>query len=329
MAIARPGAIEFLDQYALYAIDSEFQSQNAFFDDILMHTGGIPLYQEQLMQMAVKVGFTLDESEQLRRIVGKKKVDQMPAWKKKIEEKVEENSLNPEVGEFLWKVAQDSANYSFNKSHSLCYATLAAWTTHLKFKHPKEFFLSLLKMTRFEPNPQEEIRRVSQELGRFGIKLLSPDLVLSKMEFSIEGNNIRYGLNSIKGVSEKTFESLCMFRDKDKPNKYDVFAQAKESGINIGTLSSLIQAGALSSYNTSRCYLVAEAHAYNILTDREKRNVRLLGEKYNYDTLLCIRDILLDAERDTHKMIADDGKPIMKKRRSETFRKKWDKSLFS
>tara|TARA_B100001093_G_C26860383_1_gene1029900 strand:+ start:12502 stop:15111 length:2610 start_codon:yes stop_codon:yes gene_type:complete len=330
VAIARPGAIEFLDQYALYAIDSEFQSQNSFFDDILMHTGGIPLYQEQLMQMAVKVGFTLDESEQLRRIVGKKKVDQMPAWKKKIEQKVEDNALNPEVGEFLWKVAQDSANYSFNKSHSLCYATLAAWTTHLKFKHPKEFFLSLLKMTRFEPSPQEEIRRVSQELGRFGIKLLSPDLVLSKMEFSIEDNNIRYGLNSIKGVSEKTFESLCMFREKDKPNKYDVFSQAKESGINIGTLSSLIQAGALSSYNTSRCYLVAEAHAYNILTDREKRNVRLLGEKYSYDALLCIRDILLDAERDTHKIIADDGKPIMKKRRSETFRKKWSgyKTIF-
>ena len=330
VAIARPGAIEFLDKYSLYAEGGEFQSQNAFFDDILMHTGGIPLYQEQLMKMAVKVGFTLDESEQLRRIVGKKKIDKMPAWKKKIEDKVEENSLNPDVGEFLWKVAQDSANYSFNKSHSLCYATLAAWTTYLKFKHPKEFFLSLLKMTRFEPSPQEEIRRVSQEIGRFGIELLSPDLVLSDMEFSIEGNNIRYGLNSIKGVSEKTFESLCLFRGKDKPTKYDVFSQAKESGINIGTLSSLIQAGALSSYNTSRCYLVAEAHAYNILTDREKRNVRLLGEKYNYDLLLCIRDMLLDAEGETHKIIGDDGRPLMKKSRAKTFRNKWSgyKTIF-
>ena len=44
-----------------------------FFDDVLSYTGGIPLYQEQLMKMAVKVGFSLDESEQLRRIVGKKK----------------------------------------------------------------------------------------------------------------------------------------------------------------------------------------------------------------------------------------------------------------
>ena len=330
VAIARPGAIEFLEQYSLYALNDEFQSQNAFFDDILMHTGGIPLYQEQLMQMAVKVGFTLDESEQLRRIIGKKKVRQMPAWKKKIEKKIRENSLPEDVGDFLWKVAEDSANYSFNKSHSLCYATLAAWTTYLKFNHPQEFFLSLLRMTRFEPSPQEEIRKVSQELGRFGIELLAPDLVRSDMEFGKEGADIRYGLNSIKGVSEKTFDSLCSFREKDKPNKYEVFAQAKESGINIGTLSALIQAGALSSYKTSRCYLAAEAHAYNILTEREKRNVRLLGEKYDYDALLCIRDVLKDAEAETHKMLADDGKPLMKKRRAETFRKKWEgyKTIF-
>ena len=104
------------------------------------------------MKMAVKVGFTLDESEQLRRIVGKKKVDQMSAWKVKIEQKIAQNNLDKEVGEVLWKVAEDSANYSFNKSHSISYAILAAITTYLKFKHPKEFFLSLLKMTKHEPD---------------------------------------------------------------------------------------------------------------------------------------------------------------------------------
>ena len=64
-----------------------------FFDDILSFTGGIPLYQEQLMKMAVKVGFTLDESEQLRRIVGKKKVKEVRKWKKKIKSKVKENKI--------------------------------------------------------------------------------------------------------------------------------------------------------------------------------------------------------------------------------------------
>lgn len=115
VAIARPGALDFLDRYAHYVNVGDFQSVHPFFDDVLQYTGGIPLYQEQLMRMAVKVGFTLDESEQLRRIVGKKKVDQMAAWQDKIKEKIEQNNLDPVIGEVLWKVAEDSANYSFNK----------------------------------------------------------------------------------------------------------------------------------------------------------------------------------------------------------------------
>jgi DNA polymerase-3 subunit alpha len=115
VAIARPGALDFMDRYADYARNGEFQSVHPFFDDVLSYTGGIPLYQEQLMKMATKVGFSLDESEQLRRIVGKKKVDQMGAWKEKIREKIAENNLDSNIADILWKVAEDSANYSFNK----------------------------------------------------------------------------------------------------------------------------------------------------------------------------------------------------------------------
>ena len=107
VAIARPGALDFKDHYATFVRTGDFQSVHEFFDDVLSYTGGIPLYQEQLMKMAVKVGFSLDEAEQLRRIVGKKKVDQMPAWKAKIEDKVRSNNLDPEIAAVLWKVAQD------------------------------------------------------------------------------------------------------------------------------------------------------------------------------------------------------------------------------
>ena len=84
----------------------------------------------------------MDEAELLRRIVGKKKTKEVRKWKKKIREKVKENRLSSEwlgskgqveVGDVLWKVLEDSANYSFNKSHSISYASLAAITTFLKF----------------------------------------------------------------------------------------------------------------------------------------------------------------------------------------------------
>jgi len=257
--------------------------------------------------------------------VGKKKVDQMPAWKAKIEQKIEERNLDKEVGEVLWKVAEDSANYSFNKSHSISYAILAAITTYLKFKHPQEFFLSLLKMTKHEPDSHAEIALINQELCLFDMKLLPPDLSKSDINFGIEGRNIRFGVNSIKGVSEKTLENLVDFRKAQEvtQNKYDIFVTAKQCGLNIGVLSGLVQGGMMDSFCDSdskipnRCRLVLESQAFNILTEREKRNVVHLGEKFNYDVLNTIHSVMKDS------LIADDGKVIMKPSRFETFKKKY------
>ncbi len=317
VAIARPGALDFLDRYAHYVNVGDFQSVHPFFDDVLQYTGGIPLYQEQLMRMAVKVGFTLDESEQLRRIVGKKKVDQMAAWQDKIKEKIEQNNLDPVIGEVLWKVAEDSANYSFNKSHSISYAILAAWTLYLKFKHPQYFFLSLLKMTQFEPDSYSEINKITQELPYFDIKLLAPDLTKSKTDFSIEKKDIRYGLNSIKGISDNTMSALLEFCNAELKNKYDVFSVAKQAGLNIGALSALVQAGALNSFSEDRCRMVLEAQSFNILTDREKRLFCSLGEKYDFDILKTIHDCV------KNKQIGDDNKPIMSDKRFQTFKQKY------
>lgn len=317
IAIARPGAMGFSDFYAKYIETGISQSVDPFFDDVLSYTAGLPLYQEQLMKMAVKVGFTLDEAEQLRRIVGKKKVDQMPKWKSKIEEKVKENALDKNVADILWKVAEDSSNYSFNKSHSISYAILSAWTCFLKFNYPQEFFLSLLSMTEYEPSPQEEINIISQELNFFDINLLPPDIKKSKTFFSIEGSDIRYGLNSIKGVNQKSIHALQDFISTETSNKYDVFVAAKQAHLNIGVLASLIQAGMLQSFNTNRTRLVLEAQVFNLLTDREKRIFIQIGPKYNFDILQSIHDAV------THQTLADDGKPIMKQDRFETLKSKY------
>jgi len=90
LALGRPGALAFVDQYC----SEEKKSVHPFFHDILSSTNGVALYQEQLMKMANKVGFTLDEAEILRRIVGKKKVTEVRKWKKKIKDKVEESKLD-------------------------------------------------------------------------------------------------------------------------------------------------------------------------------------------------------------------------------------------
>ena len=321
IAIARPGALDFVDQYKEYAETGEFQSQHELFDEVLSYTGGIPLYQEQLMKMSVKIGFTLDEAEQLRRIVGKKKIKQMPAWRAKISEKISENNLPVEAGDVLWRVAEDSANYSFNKSHSLAYATLSAWTVYLKFKHPQQFFLSLLKMTKFEPSPQAEVSKISQELSHFGIKLLPPSILKSGMDFSAEGDNIRYGLSSIKGISDKSLNALRKFRGGETSTKFDLFLAAKDAGLNIGVLSALIQAGALSDDpGEDRSKLVLEAQLFNILTDREKRNFIAISELENIDLFAIFKRVT----ESNFTTVGDDNRPLIKESRYNTLKKKYD-----
>lgn len=266
------------------------------------------------MQMAHKIGFTLDEAEILRRIVGKKKVAEVKKWKKKIAEKVKQNNLAPDVGDVLWKVLEDSANYSFNKSHSLAYACLAASTVYLKFKYPKEFFLALLKMTRHEPDPVKEISKIAKEFDLFGIELLPPHIVKSALDFKIEGDDIRFGLLSIKGISDKSIDKLMDFR-KDFATKFEIFQGAKEAGISSAILCPLIQAGALEGFKQSRTKVVYEAQVWNLLTDREKRFALPLGEKFDYDLVRVIKHL--------NGTIKDDkGKQIIKDSRLETIKRK-------
>jgi DNA polymerase-3 subunit alpha len=315
LALARPGALAFADQYANYTNNDTYEAIHPFFDDILSSTGGVALYQEQLMQMANKVGFTLDEAEILRRIVGKKKVSEVRKWKKKIREKIKENNLDKEVSDILWKVLEDSANYSFNKSHSIAYAALAAITIYLKFKHPQQFFLSLLKMTRHEPDPILEISKIHQELDRFGMELLQPHIIKSDLDFSMEGKDIRFGLLSIKGISEKSIERINNFRNKYS-NKFEIFEASEEAGLTIGMLSALIQAGALDGFSQSRSKIVLEAQLWNLLTKREKRFCVPLAEKFDYDLVKILKYL--------KKFKDEKNKVVIKESRFETIKRKYE-----
>ena len=318
LALARPGALEFVDQYANFTTNNQYEGIHEFFDSVLSGSGGVALYQEQLMKMSNKIGFTLDEAEVLRRIVGKKKVEEVKKWQEKISEKIKENNLAPEIGDILWRILENSANYSFNKSHSMSYAALAACTVYLKFKHPQEFFLALLEMTKHEPAPLEEISKIQKELRHFGITLLGPHILKSDTDFSIQGRDIRFGLSSIKGISEKTMDKLKNFKS-DQSNKFEVFQAAKEVGISIGVLSALIQAGALDGFSSSRSRVVLEAQLWNLLTDKEKVLSMEHGPEQDYDLLKTIKK-LSETKNENSKL-------LIKETRLETIKKKYDPYL--
>ena len=317
VAIARPGALQFTDQYATYVETGRYQSVHPFFDDVFKLSGGLCLYQEDLMRAANKIGFTLDESEILRRIVGKKKLDEVKAWKLKIEDKVKENKLPSEIGDILWKILEDSASYSFNKSHSASYATMCAATAYLKFKYPKEFFVTLLRLSKDEPNPIEEVSKIYKELGHFGIELLPPHILLSGNDFTIEGDNIRVGLSSIKSISEKSINKLQQFQNRHS-NKFEIFLAANAAELSSNIVSALILVGSLDDMLTNtRAKTQMEYILWNLLTDREKAWASKLGAEFKFNLMEIV--IALN-----EKITDEKGKPVIKDSRRLTIRRKFD-----
>ena len=320
IALARPGALQFVSVYKDQKNAPTHLNLHKELDEILSWSKNVILYQEQLMQIANKVfGLSLEEAETLRRIVGKKKADEMPAWKNKIYEAGEKQGIEEKISDFYWNALQASADYSFNKSHSFAYATLAAKTVYLKYKYPQQFFIALLESAEFEPDPLENISGISKELVDFGIKLLPPSLEHSSMNFTIEGSDIRYGLNSIKGISTKALEALIDFRGQSFNNKYEVFVAAKNAGISISVLAALIQAGTMADTTSDRSRLVLEAQAFNLLTDREKRNFVKIGERFGFDILNSIAEVV------GKKILADDNKQVISEKRFETFKRNFSK----
>ena len=132
--------------------------------------------------------------------------------------------------------------------------------------------------------------RYMNSIYEFDIRLQPPHILRSDLDFAIEGKDIRFGLLSIKGISDKSVEKLNNFRNKYS-NKFEIFQAANEAGLNIGSLSALIQAGALSGFKQSRSKVVLEAQLWNILTNKEKQYCISIAEKNDYDLIKVVKKL--------------------------------------
>lgn len=310
-AIARPGALAYVDNY----VKGDAKILNPLFEPILKDTRNLCLYQETLMQLAVAIGFTLDDAEVIRKVVGKKQLEKVKEWEAKIYKKVEESGLSKEIADAYWKLVNDSASYSFNKSHSVATAYLSALTTYLKYQHPLQFYIACLRGTRELADPIGEINQITKELKYFNIKLLPPDIIKSDLDFKVEDNNIRFGLSHIKGISGATVDKLLQFR-REFVTKFQIFEVANECKIPINILAGLIYCGCLDGRAPSRARLVLEAQTYNILTPKEKPLIHNLAKEFNEDLLLIVKELTT--------RLNEKGKPYIKESRFETIKKKYE-----
>ncbi len=221
-------------------------------EPILKETYGVILYQEQVMQIAqVLANYTLGEADVLRKAMGKKQPELMAKHREKFIEGCIKNNISKEKAEEIFNIMEKFAGYGFNKSHSTAYALIAYQTAYLKAHFPVEFMTALL--TEEKNNPDKIIKNIS-ECKKLKIKILPPDVNKSDIDFTIDGNNIRFGLGAIKNVGEKAIESIIKSRKKDGEFKdlYDFCLRVDLNKVNRRIIESLIKSGAMDSLKYNR-----------------------------------------------------------------------------
>ncbi|MFM9826708.1 hypothetical protein [Flavobacterium sp.] len=200
-----------------------------------------------------------------------------------------------------------------SNSHSASYGYLTAITAYFKANHPKEFFLSLLKNAQNESEPLVEVNKIQKELKWFGVELLPPCLLKGNIDFRIENNNIRFGLNSIKGLAESALNKLQSFKPENC-NKFEMFQAAKQAGLSCGVMASLIMSGALDVFvSETRNKLSFECLLFSRLKDKEKIYCLNQAKLGNTDLISLIKNII--------EWTDSLGKKVARKTRLNTLRK--------
>jgi DNA polymerase-3 subunit alpha len=210
-ALVRPGAMNTIgkDYVARKHGKQNIDYLNKVMKPITVDTYGCVLYQEQVMQACVELGgMTMAEADKVRKIIGKKKdAKEFDQFKEKFVNGASKY-ISPNSALDLWHDFEAHAGYSFNKSHAVAYSTVSYWTAWLKYYYPLEFMFALLK------NEKDKDGRTDYliEAKRMGISIKLPHINDSDMDFKIEGKGIRFGLSSVKYISDKIAERYIQAR---------------------------------------------------------------------------------------------------------------------
>jgi DNA polymerase-3 subunit alpha len=242
-ALVRPGAMNTIgkDYIARKHGKQNISYHHQLMKPFTVDTYGCILYQEQVMQACTELGgMTMAEADKVRKIIGKKKdAREFDVFKERFVKGASQH-LRPEVAEELWTDFEAHAGYSFNKSHAVAYSTVSYWTAWLKYYYPIEFMFALLK------NESDKDARTEYliEAKRMGIPVKLPHINDSDIDFKIEGKGIRFGLSSIKFISDNIASKYMSARPFNSYKELEEFTFGKGNGVNSRALQALKVIGA-------------------------------------------------------------------------------------
>ena len=293
IALIRPGPIQggAVHQFVRRKLGQEKVTYvHPKLEPVLGRTLGIPVFQEQLMQIAMAVGeCTGEDADQLRRAMGSKRgVERIDSLKKKLYAGMENNGLTGEVADQLYAQIQAFANFGFAESHSLSFALLVYASSWLKLHYPAAFLAGLL---RSQPMGFYSAATLTADARRHGVEVRRPDLRYSGVGAGLEplggdraptgmaacraveqppvpefdagapdlgaahrrdGNfAVRLGLAGVRGIGEKVATRLVTERDTGGPYA-SMEDLARRAGLDEEQLSALATAGVFDGLGISR-----------------------------------------------------------------------------
>jgi DNA polymerase III subunit alpha len=252
-ALYRPGPMENIPTYTRGKHNPETVT---YADErlraILEPTNGVIVYQEQAMQIAKEIaGFSGAKADDLRKAIGKKNREAMAKLKPEFFAGCRASGTAEHVIEQLWTTNERSADYSFNKSHSACYALIAYRTAWLKANYPAEYMAALISSVM---DTKDKVPFFVAQAEQMGIAILPPDVNRSDHKFVVVEGNIRFGLDAVKGVGFAAVEAIKHAREEGGPFRdlWDFCARVDGRAVNKKAIEALIKCGAFGSTGGSR-----------------------------------------------------------------------------
>ncbi len=249
VALYRPGPMDNIPAYIRRKHGQEPVTYlHPLLEPYLEKTYGIFVYQEDIMAAAMGLGgFTGPEADTLGYAIRKKKSSVLRAQKEKFVTQAAERGVPAQTIDAVFKAFEPFERYGFNKAHATCYGLVAYQTAYLKANYTVEYMTAVLTAVR---DTSEKVAAAVAECRRLGIAVLPPDVHRSDVEFTVEGDAIRFGLLAVKNVGQGAIESIIAARREDGEFRSlsDLCSRIDLRLANRKVLEALARVGALNAF---------------------------------------------------------------------------------
>ncbi|HEX8520420.1 MAG TPA: OB-fold nucleic acid binding domain-containing protein, partial [Pseudonocardia sp.] len=260
VALIRPGPIQggSVHPYVRRRNDlEEWEHDHPLLKNALDKTLGVPLFQEQLMQVAVDVaGFSAAEADELRRAMGaKRSTERMERLRGRFYAGMADNGIEGALADRIFDRMLAFANFGFPESHAISFASLVYYSAWFKRYHPSAFLAALLNA---QPMGFYSPQSLVADARRHGVRVRGPDVnlgwahaVLQPDARSAGGQAVRLGLAGIRTVGEELAAAIDADRARDGPYR-DLADLARRVRLTVPQAEALATAGALGSFGVDR-----------------------------------------------------------------------------